>query len=142
MPCSRVQLDAISGDRTQDLLIRSLDALPLSHRAPLTKNVHEETLEIEIMIIIEPPHEITNNLQMRNQKQISFAVTAKLINAFVFTTEIVQFLYFLNPKFPASNHLLCLYSSVCVRPLQKPHCWFSNNVAQFFCDIKMYVICQ
>ena len=29
-------------------------------------------------------------------------VTAKLISAFVFATWIVQFLYFLNPEFPAS----------------------------------------
>ena len=28
-----------------------------------------------------------------------FAVTAKLISAFVFATGIVQFLFFLNPKF-------------------------------------------
>ena len=32
----------------------------------------------------------------------------------VFATCIVQFLYFLNTKFPASNHLLRLYSLVCV----------------------------
>ena len=31
-------------------------------------------------------------------------VTAKLISAFVFATQIVQFLYFLSPKFPASSH--------------------------------------
>ena len=40
--------------------------------------------------------------------QISFAVIAKLISAFVFATRIVQFLYFLNPKFPASSHLVQL----------------------------------
>ena len=34
--------------------------------------------------------------------------------AFVFATQIVQFLFFLNPKFPVSSHVLCLYSSVCV----------------------------
>ena len=33
---------------------------------------------------------------------------------------IVQSLFFLNPKFPASSHLLYLYSSVCVRPGRKP----------------------
>ena len=38
--------------------------------------------------------------------QISFAVTAKLISAFVFAKQIVQFLYFRNLKFPASNHPL------------------------------------
>ena len=31
--------------------------------------------------------------------QISFAVTAKLISAFVFATRIVHFLFLLNPKF-------------------------------------------
>ena len=63
--------------------------------------------------------------------QISFAVTAKLISAFVFATRIVQFLYFLNPKFPVSSHLLCLYRLVFVRPVRKPHCWFSHEAAHF-----------
>ena len=52
------------------------------------------------------------------------------ISAFVFATRIVQFLYFLNPKFPVSSILLCLYSPVCVEPVRKPHCWFSHEVAQ------------
>ena len=52
--------------------------------------------------------------------QISFAVTAKLISAFVFATWIVQSLYFLNPKFLASSNLLWVYSLVCVRPFRKP----------------------
>ena len=39
-------------------------------------------------------------------------------DAIVFATQIVQFLYFFNPKFPAaSSHLLCLYGSVCVGPV-------------------------
>ena len=71
---------------------------------------------------------------MKTKVQISFAVTAKLISAFVFATRIVQFLYFLNSKFPASSHLLCLYSSVCVEPVWKPHCWFSHEVAQMLKD--------
>ena len=37
------------------------------------------------------------------------------------------FLYFLNPKFQASSLLLCLHSPVCVRPVRKPHCWFSHE---------------
>ena len=44
----------------------------------------------------------------------------KLISVFVFATRILQFLYFLNPKFQASSHLLWLYSPVCVGPGQKP----------------------
>ena len=75
---------------------------------------------------------------------------AKLISAFVFATQIVQFLlnlapkfqasslllwlivqFLLNlaPKFQASSLLLWLYCSVCVRPVQKPHCWFSHEAA-------------
>ena len=55
----------------------------------------------------EPHHKETGFLPMQNKAaQISFAVTAKLISAFVFATQIVQFLYFLNPKFTASNSVL------------------------------------
>ena len=71
----------------------------------------------------EPPHEKT-------KAQISYTITAKLISAFVFATRIVQFLFFLNLKFPAFNHLLCLYSSVSGGPVRKPHCWFSHDTAQ------------
>ena len=41
----------------------------------------------------------------KTKLQISCAVTEQLIIAFVFTTQIVQFLYFLNPRFQASNQL-------------------------------------
>ena len=79
----------------------------------------------------KPPHGKTNNLHRRKTKtQISFAVTAKLISAFVFATRIVQFLFYLNPKFQASSSFLCLYRPVCVRPVRKPHCWFSHEAAQ------------
>ena len=46
--------------------------------------------------------------------------TAQLIRAFVFATQIVQFLFFLNPKFQASSLFLKLYRPVCVGPGQKP----------------------
>ena len=67
----------------------------------------------------------------KTKTQISFAVTAKLISAFVFTTWIVQSLYFLNTNFQASSHLQWLYSLVCVIPGQNPHCWFSHVAAHF-----------
>ena len=51
------------------------------------------------------------------------------ISAFVFTTQIVEFLFFLNLKFPAYNHLLWLYSPVCVGPIRKPKDRFSHVVA-------------
>ena len=56
----------------------------------------------------------------KTKTQISFAVTVKLISAFVFTTRTVQSPYFLNPKFQASSYLLWLYSPVCVGPGRKP----------------------
>ena len=65
----------------------------------------------------------------KTKTQISFAVTAKLISAFVFATWIVQSLYFLNLKFQASIYLL--YSLVCVRQGWKPECWFSHDAAHF-----------
>ena len=65
--------------------------------------------------IIAPPHGKTN----------------KLIRAFVFATRIVQFLFYLNPKFQASSSFLCLYRSVCVGPVRKPHCLFSHETAHF-----------
>ena len=65
----------------------------------------------------------------KTKAQISFTVTAKLISVFVFATRIVQFLYFLNPTFLASNLHVCLYSSICVGPVRKPHCWFSHDAA-------------
>ena len=57
-------------------------------------------------------------------------LTAKLISFFVFATRIVQFLFYLNPKFQASSSFLCLYRLACVRPVRKPHCWFFHEAAQ------------
>ena len=82
-------------------------------------------------LIYEPPHGKTNNLHMRKQRRRSASrLTAKLISAFVFATRIVQFLFYLNPKFQASSSFLRLYRSVCVGPVRKPHCWFSHEAAQ------------
>ena len=50
-----------------------------------------------------------------------------------------QFLYFLNPKFPASNHLLWLYSPVCVRPGRNPNCWFSHTQAHILVGLSLYL---
>ena len=56
----------------------------------------------------------------KTKTQIRFAVTAKLISAFVFATWIVHSLFFLNPKIQACSNLLWLYSPVCVGPGRKP----------------------
>ena len=42
----------------------------------------------------------------KTKAQISCAVIAQLISAFVFVTWMVQFLFFLNLKFQDSSHLL------------------------------------
>ena len=52
---------------------------------------------------------------------------------------IVQSLYFLNPKFQASSHLLWLYSLVCVRPGRKPEYWFSHDAAQILFSEEVHV---
>ena len=57
---------------------------------------------------------------MKLKAQISCAVTAQLISAFVMATWIVQILFYLNPKFQASSLLLLLYRLVCVAPGRKP----------------------
>ena len=80
----------------------------------LVKTFSQQTL-------IEPRCEKTGFLHMRKTKtQISFAVTAKLISAFVFATRIAQSLNYLNPKFQASGNLLWLHSPFCVGPGRKP----------------------
>ena len=44
-----------------------------------------------------------------------------VISTFVFAKYIEKYLYFLNPKFQATRHILGLYSPVCVGPGWK--CW-------------------
>ena len=75
----------------------------------------------------------TDFCQGETKAQISFAVTAKLISAFVFATRIVQFLFYLNPKFQASSSFLSLYRPVCVGPGRKPRRpVFSRRGSYFF----------
>ena len=68
----------------------------------------------------------------KTKTQINCAVTGQLISAFVFATRIVQSLFYLNLKFQASNHLLWLYSLVCVGPGRKPESWFSHDTAHIY----------
>ena len=63
----------------------------------------------------------------KTKAQVSCAVTAQLISAFVFASKILQFLFFLNLKFQAPNHLLRLYRPVCVRPDRKPRIPFFSR---------------
>ena len=57
--------------------------------------------------------------------QISCAVTAQLNSAIVFATQIVEPLFFLNPKFQASSLTSWIVSDF----VGTPNCWFSHAKA-------------
>ena len=62
-------------------------------------------------------------------------------DVFVFTTHIVQLLYFLKPKFPASSLLLWLYRMVCVGPVRKPHSGFLELwLLSYSCKIDFFPV--
>ena len=87
-------------------------------------NATVSLLSHSYVVVNQIPNELHHKkicfLLMGKKVQISHAVTAQLINPFVFTTKIVQFTYFINPKFQAYSHLLWLYSLVCVGPCRTP----------------------
>ena len=87
---------------------------PLLHYKMKLLKLKDDFYHFSGVQIIEPHHEKTCSMQMQNQRRRSAAqLHAQLISAFVFATQIVQSLYFVNLKFQASSHLLCLYSPVC-----------------------------
>ena len=59
----------------------------------------------------------------------------QLIGAFVFVIRIVQSVYYLNPKFQASSHLLWLYSPVCVEPGRKPLRPVFSQRGSYYCKL-------
>ena len=59
-----------------------------------------------------------------------------LISTFIFTTKIVQSIYFLNPRFQTSIHIKWLYSPVCVEPGPKPQ----RQVFSWRCSINSVTI--
>ena len=61
-----------------------------------------------------------------------------LISAFVFATRIVQSLYFLYTKFPASSYPLWLHSTVCVGPGRKPRRPVFSQRGSFYFKAKDY----
>ena len=98
--------------------------------------VQSPKLWIVMQLMYEPRHEKkTDFAYAKTKTQISFALTAKLISAFVFATKLVQFLYFLNPKFQASSYLLWLCRLVCVGPGRKPEDRFSQNEARIIVSV-------
>ena len=75
----------------------------------------------------------------KTKMQISFAVTAKLISAFVFAIRIVQSVFYLYPKFQASSHLLWLYSPVSVGPGRKPRRPVFSERGSYMYIVYMYI---
>ena len=60
-------------------------------------------------------------------------------HAFVFATRIVQFLFYLNPKFQASSSFLSLCRPVCVGPGRKPRRpVFSRRGSNVSCSITQH----
>ena len=94
----------IKGSKGILVLVQRLNVVPwfsLQVRVKMTL-VDNFCHKIFYMITYEPHHEKTNIFHMQKTKaQISCGVTAQSISAFVFATRIVQFLFFLNPKFQA-----------------------------------------
>ena len=56
----------------------------------------------------------------KTKAQTSFAVTVKLISAFVLATRIVQSFFSINSKFQDSRAFLWLHGPICVAPGRKP----------------------
>ena len=79
---------------------------PMQYRSDFSVVFDLYTYYSLCIIPFEPRHEKTGFLPMRKQRRSITAVTAKLISAFVFATQIVQSLFFLNPRFQASSCLL------------------------------------
>ena len=65
----------------------------------------------------------------KTKTQISCAVTAQLISAFVFASQIVHFLYYLNPKFQASSHIQWQHSPFVSDLVGNPEDLFSHDEA-------------
>ena len=72
--------------------------------------------------------------QLCSNCTVSCAVTARLISTFVFPIRIVQILFFLNPKFQDSSHLLWLHGLLCVRPGRKPRSFLALKLI-YYCPL-------
>ena len=70
----------------------------------------------------------------KTKPQISCAVTAQLISAFVFVTWIVQFVLYLYQIFQDSSFFLSLYRLVCDKPGRKPQRLVFSRRGSFLTD--------
>ena len=103
------------------ILISTYNKCFYEEKTKLSLNYHQMSL-----VMRKPAFCICENKEADH----SFAVTAKLISAFLFATRTVQSLYLPIPKFQASSYLLWLYSPACVDLVRNPEDRFSHNEAQ------------
>ena len=91
----------------------------MSSAAFLTENIKQQTWHFW-----QPDYHLVKRVyeQCHHEKTKVTMLCVQLISHFIFTTYIVhvQPLYFLNPLFQASRHLLWLYRQVCVESVRKP----------------------
>ena len=92
----------------------------------------QNAIVLHTCVPFEPPHEKTTICRGENKDADQLRGNREADHAFVFATRIVQFLFYLNPKFQASSFFLLLGRPVCVRSVRKPHCWFSHETAHLF----------
>ena len=113
----------------KSLLLFALDSVDVVENRPDPDETNFETVKprnlkchtFKDLCTNEPRYDKNQHfVYAKTKTQISFVVTAKLRSAFVFATRIVHSLFFLNPNFQASSHLLWLCNPVCVGPDRKP----------------------
>ena len=108
----------------------------------LSPKEHLHVLQTNRMLIWAATWENQIFAYAKTKTQISFGVTA-----FVFATQIVQSLSFLNTEFQASSHLQWFPSPVCVRPGQKTRTGFLRTrlilqpVGTAVCKESITIIC-
>ena len=118
---TKMGINKVKHPRNPDTKTGNIESC-FNHRLGMVSYELLGTLTYLIRIVRKPTFCIYAN----KKTQISFEVTAKLISAFVFATQIVQSLYFINQNFQA---FLWLYSLICVEPGRKPERLFSHDAA-------------
>ena len=100
---------------------------PNSHSVIVDAGIRPEV----IVIVYEQCRENLLFAYAKTKTQISFAVTAKLISAFVFATWILQYIFFLNPNFQVSSNCAARIVSDLVGNSKDR---FSHVAAHILCD--------
>ena len=114
---------------TVEVGVSDLDGSPEDRFSPVA-DLRRIQFETHLVTYRGEIHSIRKQVRRLVRKQTICIGENKDADQLCFATRIVQFLFYLNPKFQASSLHLCFYSPVCVGPVRKPHCWFSHEAAQ------------